>query len=36
MDIAKDAETRFDISNYKLGRPLPNEKNTKSILINER
>ena len=25
-DIAEDVETRFDTSNYKLGRPLPKEK----------
>ena len=26
-DIANDTETRFDISNYELDRPLPKEKN---------
>ena len=26
IDIAEDLETRFDISNYELGRPLPKEK----------
>ena len=25
-DIVKDVETRFDISNYELDRPLPKEK----------
>ena len=28
-DIAEDVETRFDISNYELDRPLPKEKNKK-------
>ena len=27
LDIAKDAETKFDTSNYELDRPLPREKN---------
>ena len=27
IDIAKDFETRFDTSNYKLDRPLPKGKN---------
>ena len=27
VDIAKDAEARFDTSNYELERPLPKEKN---------
>ena len=26
-DIAKDVETRFDTSNYELGKPLPKEGN---------
>ena len=26
IDIAEDLETRFDISNYELDRPLPKEK----------
>ena len=26
IDIAKDVETRFDTSNYELGRPLPGGK----------
>ena len=26
-DIAENAETRFDTSNYEFGRPLPKEKN---------
>ena len=30
-DIAKDVETRFDISNYELNRPLPKRKNKKVI-----
>ena len=28
-DIAEDVETRFDISNYELGRPLPKGKTKK-------
>ena len=31
IDIAEDAETRFDISNYELDRPLPKGKNKKLI-----
>ena len=35
-DITKDVETRFDISNYELDRPLPRGKNKKVIwLIND-
>ena len=30
-DIAEDVETRFDISNYELDRPLPKGKNKKVI-----
>ena len=30
-DIADHVETRFDTSNYELGRPLSNEKNKKVI-----
>ena len=30
-DVAKDVETRFDTSNYKLERPLPKGKNKKGI-----
>ena len=30
-DIAENIETRFDTSNYKLGRPFPKEKNKKVI-----
>ena len=30
-DIQKDVKTRFDTSNYELGRPLPKEKNKKVI-----
>ena len=30
-DIAEDVQTRFDTSNYELGRPLPKEKNKKLI-----
>ena len=30
-DIAEDAETRIDTSNYELDRPLPKGKNTKVI-----
>ena len=29
IDIAKDVETRFSISNYELDRPLPKGKNKK-------
>ena len=29
-DIAKDVETRFDISSYELDRSLPEEKNEKN------
>ena len=29
VDIAKDVETRFDTSNYKLDRPLPKGENKK-------
>ena len=29
--IAEDVETRFDISNYELDRPLPKRKNDKVI-----
>ena len=29
IDIAEDVETRFDTSNYDLGRPLPKGKNKK-------
>ena len=36
VDIEKDIETRFDISNYKLDRPLPRRKNKKSNWINEK
>ena len=31
VDIAKDAETRFDTSNYELDIPLPKRKNKKVI-----
>ena len=31
-----DVETRFDTSNYELGRPLPKGRNEKSNWINER
>ena len=31
-DIAEDIETRFDISNYELDRPLPKGKNKKKYL----
>ena len=31
IDIAEDIETRFDISNYELDRPLPKGKNKKVI-----
>ena len=34
-DIAKDVETRFDTSNYELGRPLHKQK-IKNNWINER
>ena len=30
-NIAEDVETRFDTSNYELGRPLPKGKNKKVI-----
>ena len=30
-DIAEDVETRFDTSNYELGKPLPKGKNKKII-----
>ena len=30
-DIAEDLETRFDTSNFELGRQLPKEKNKKLI-----
>ena len=30
-DITQDVETKFDISNFKLDRPLPKEKNEKVI-----
>ena len=30
-DIPEDVETRFDTSNYELGRPLPKRKNKKVI-----
>ena len=30
-DIAKEIETRFEISNYALEKPLPKEKNKKVI-----
>ena len=32
-DIAKDVETRFDTSNYKLNKPLPKGKNKKVIRL---
>ena len=32
-DIAKDVETRFDVSNYELYRPSPKEKNEKVFLL---
>ena len=32
-DIAEDAKTRFDTSNYELNRPLPKEKNKKVINV---
>ena len=35
-DIAEDVETRFDISNCELNRPLPKGKNKKKNWINER
>ena len=35
-DIAQDVETRFDTSNYELGRLLPRGRNKKSNWINER
>ena len=31
LDITKDVETRFNTSNYELGRPLPKGKNKKVI-----
>ena len=31
--IPEDVETRFDTSNYELGRPLPKEKNEKVIRL---
>ena len=31
VDTAKDVKTRFDTSNYELGRPLPKGKNKKVI-----
>ena len=31
VDISKDVETKFNISNYQLDRPLPNGKNKKVI-----
>ena len=34
-DIAKDVETRFDTSNYKLGRLLPKGKNKKIVVLME-
>ena len=34
-DIAEDVETRFDISNYELNRPLPKAKTKKSYWITE-
>ena len=35
-DIAEDVETRFDISSYKVDRPLPKGKNKKNNWINQR
>ena len=35
-DIAEDVETKFDTSNFEIGRPLPKGKNSKSNQINER
>ena len=32
-DIAEDAKTSFDTSNYELNRPLPKEKNKKVINV---
>ena len=36
IDIAKDAEARFDTSNYELERPLSKGKKQKNNWINER
>ena len=33
LGIAKDVETRFDTSNYKLERPLPKGKNKKVLAL---
>ena len=33
LDITKDNETRFNTSNYELGRPLPKDKNKKVIWL---
>ena len=35
-DIDEDVETRFDISNFEIDRPLPKEKKQKSNWTNER
>ena len=35
-DIAKDIKTRFDTSNFEIGRPLRKGKNKKSNCTNER
>ena len=35
IDIGKDAETRFDTSNYEFERPLPKGKNKKVIGVKE-
>ena len=35
-DIAEDVETKFDTSNFEIGRPLPKGKNSNSNQINER
>ena len=35
-DIAEDVETKFDTSNFEIGRPLSKAKNSKSNRINER
>ena len=32
-NIAKDVETKFDVSNYELDRPLPKGKNFKKWII---
>ena len=32
-DIAEDIETRFDTSNFEIGRPLPKAKNRKLIRL---